>query len=362
MGGGLGYNRWAGRTCTNERPALDPPARDPIMTNSEQYRAAHQAAAWIDRTDRSRLRVAGPDRAKFLHNLTTNDIKRLAVGRGCEAFVTSPQGKTLAFVVAHALADAVLLRADSGGLDLALPHLRKYGIFDDVQIDEATGETREFHVLGPEAAAWLEGVGATLPESNDLASIETTAAGVGVLVVRESPSGVPGFTLIAPSSAADAPLAALRGSGLPALDAEVFEALRIEAGTPAFGRDVLEKNLPQEMDRDARAISFVKGCYLGQETVARLDALGHVNKILRRLVSRPGDPVPPPGATLEADGKVVGTITSSAASPGRGAGVALGIVRVSHSAAGATATWKRSGDAEAFVLAVDDPPLLPSRP
>lgn len=329
------------------------------MTNSEQHRAARDGAAWIDRSDRARLRVSGPDRAKFLHNLTTNDIKRLAVGRGCEAFVTSPQGKTLAFLVVHALPDALFLRADPGGLDLALPHLQKYGIFDDVQIDEVTGETREFHVLGPDAAAWLEGAGATLPESHDLASIETTAAGVGVLLLRESPAGVPGFTLIAPASDAPALLEALRGSGLDTLDGEAFEALRIEAGTPAFGRDVNEKNLPQEMDRDVRAISFVKGCYLGQETVARLDALGHVNKILRRLVSRPGDPVPPPGATLEADGKAVGTVTSSAASPDRGAGVALGIVRVSHSAPGATATWKRPGDAEAFVLAVDDPPLLP---
>ena len=332
------------------------------MTTSEQYRAARERAAWIDRSDRARLRVSGPDRAKFLHNLTTNDIKRLAVGRGCEAFVTSPQGKTLAFVVAHALLDAVLLRADPGGLGLALPHLQKYGIFDDVRLDEVTSETAEFHVLGPGAAAWLEGVGATLPESHDLASIETTAAGVGVLLLRESPAGVPGFTLIAPEPDAPALFEALRGSGLASLDGEAYEALRIEAGTPAFGRDVNEKNLPQEMDRDARAISFVKGCYLGQETVARLDALGHVNKILRRLVSRPGDPVPPPGATLEADGKPVGTITSSAASQGRGAGVALGIVRVSHSAPGAPATWKRPGDTEAFILAVDDPPLLPSRP
>jgi folate-binding protein YgfZ len=332
-----------------------------MTTNSEQYRAAREAAAWIDHVGRVRVRVSGPDRAKFLHNLTTNDIKRLAVGGGCEAFVTSPQGKTLAFVAVHALPDAILLRSNPDGMESALAHLRKYGIFDDVQIEDSSAETGEFHVLGPEAAAWLEGAGATLPEEDDLASIETTAAGVRLLLVRESPAGVPGFTVIAPTEDAAKLSEALRGSGLTELDAEVYEALRIEAGTPAFGRDVNEKNLPQEVDRDARAISFVKGCYLGQETVARLDALGHVNKILRTLTSRPGDPIPPAGATLEADGKNVGTITSSAASPGRGAGVALGIVRISHAAAGAVVTWKRPDDAEPFVLAVDAPPLRPSR-
>ncbi len=330
------------------------------MTNSDTYQAAREAAVWIDRTARARLRVSGPDRAKFLHNLTTNDMKRLAVGRGCESFVTSPQGKTLAFVVAHALDDAILLRADPGGLDLALPHLQKYGIFDDVALDDLTSETSEFHVLGPDAAGRLEALGASLP-GGDLAAAETTCAGVGVLIVRESPAGVPGFTLIAPSADAPALAEALHAAGLSAIDPEAFEALRIEAGTPAFGRDVNEKNLPQEVDRDARAISFVKGCYLGQETVARLDALGHVNKILRRLVGRPGDPVPPPGAALEVDGKAVGAVTSSAFSPGRGAGVALAVVRVAHAEPGSALTWTRPGDAEAFALAVDDPPLIPSR-
>ncbi len=328
------------------------------MTKLDQYRAARETAAWIDRSSRVRPRVTGSDRAKFLNNLTTNDVKRLAVGRGCEAFVTSGQGKTLAFVVVHALPDALLLRADAGGMDLALPHLRKYGIFDAVQIEDASAETGEILLMGPAAAAWLERVGATLPAADDLATSATRAAGVDVLLIRESPAGVPGFTLIA--AAGDVPklVEAPRGAGFPALDPETFEALRIEAGTPAFGRDVTEKNLPQEIDRDARAISFVKGCYLGQETVARLDALGHVNKILRRLIGRPGDPVPPAGAELTADGKAVGTITSSAFSPGRGVGVALGIVRVARASSGLTMTWKRTDDGSEFVLIVDDPPLL----
>src|SRR6185312_2283542 len=101
-----------------------------MMESPDAYRSATTQAALFDRTDRERLEVAGPDRLKFLHNLTTNDVKRLAVGRGQEAFVTSPQGKTLGYVTLLALDDRILVRADPGGLELTLPHLRKYGIFE----------------------------------------------------------------------------------------------------------------------------------------------------------------------------------------------------------------------------------------
>jgi folate-binding protein YgfZ len=141
----------------------------------------------------------------------------------------------------------------------------------------------------------------------------------------------------------------------------VFEVLRIEAGTPVFGKDITEKNLPQEIGRDARAINFVKGCYLGQETVARLDALGHVNQILRGLVFEPGSDCPPSGATLEDGDKRVGVVTSSAFSPARNASVALGMVRTSHAEPGTKVTI-RVGDGQAPIAAtVSDTPILANR-
>jgi folate-binding Fe-S cluster repair protein YgfZ len=97
--------------------AMPPPA--------EAYRAVTNGVGFLDRSDRVRLDVAGPDRDKFLHNLTTNDVKRLAAGRGCEAFVTSPQGKTLGYVSLLAGDDLILVRTNPGGLELALPHLQK---------------------------------------------------------------------------------------------------------------------------------------------------------------------------------------------------------------------------------------------
>jgi len=137
--------------------------------------------------------------------------------------------------------------------------------------------------------------------------------------------------------------------------------LRIEAGTPVFGRDVTEKNLPQEIGRDAQAINFVKGCYLGQETVARLDALGHVNQILKGLLLAPQASAPAPGSVLEANGKHVGFVTSSAMSPGWDAPVALAMVRSSHARAGAALVVKQHERPlpEDAAATVRDLPMLP---
>src|SRR4029079_12185489 len=106
----------------------------------EGYRGLVNGVGFLDRSDRVRLEVAGPDRAKFLHNLTTNEVKRLAAGRGCEAFVTSTQGKTMPDVILHITEDRILVRSDPGGMELALPHFRKYGVFDDVAIEDQTAE------------------------------------------------------------------------------------------------------------------------------------------------------------------------------------------------------------------------------
>jgi folate-binding protein YgfZ len=282
-------------------------------------------APWIDRSGRVRLRVTGPDRVKFLHNLTTNDVKKLGVGNGCEAFVTSPQGKTLGFVTLHAEKDSILLRADEGALEYLRPHFEKYAIFDEVTLDDLGPTTFERHVLiepgveriflgspgvgnlllsvskrelpenikhdilsSPRSRHWPGVSGLELPEPSELAARATTIGGRPVGLIRESPTGRPGLTLVGAREDEEAILngfvAACQWLSLTELVPAEFDAMRIEAGTPVFGRDITTANLPQEADRDARAISFTKGCYLGQETVARLDAMGHVNKILRGLL------------------------------------------------------------------------------
>ncbi len=335
------------------------------MQSLAAYNAAQQTAAWCDRSGRVRLEVAGPDRARFLHNLTTNDLKRLPVGRGCEAFVTSPQGKTLAYVKALACHDSILICTDPGGLALALPHFQKYGVFDEIVLEDRSETTFEYHLVGPKAEELIILAGGQVPEPGELAHAEATLADCPLLVVRESPTGRPGLTLIGARGSAGRVADLLRSLGqeheLQKLDDESFDVLRIEAGTPVFGRDVSERNLPQEIGRDDRAINFVKGCYLGQETVARIDALGHVNQILKGLQLEPDASAPASGSVLEADGARVGFVTSSAVSPGWKRAIALAFVRTALANRGASLMVRSKSD-EATILAcatVCDLPMIP---
>jgi tRNA-modifying protein YgfZ len=329
------------------------------MPETEVFQRIAECAGLFDRSTRCRLAISGPDRAKFLHNLVTNDVKRLPIGRGCEAFVTSLQGRTLAFVSIIAAEDAIWLGVDPGGLDALLPHLRKYGVFDDVSIDDRSASTFEYHLAGPAAEEVARRCAGQLPENVNLGHVQTELAGHPVLVVRESPAGLSGLTLIGNITAAGSIKSCLLSAGgdlgVTLAGPDVFDVLRIEAGTPVFGKDITEKNLPQEIGRDARAINFVKGCYLGQETVARLDALGHVNQILRGLVFEPASPCPEPGAPLEGDGKRVGVVTSSAYSPVRDSPVALAIVRTTHSAQGTRVMLSNRGTSIGAI--VSDLPL-----
>jgi folate-binding protein YgfZ len=333
------------------------------MDATGPYHPPGEGFGLIDRSDRARVEVTGPDRAKFLHNLTTNEVKRLAAGRGCEAFVTSPQGKTIGYVILLAAEDRILVRSDPGGLELALAHLRKYGVFDDVTIEDRRAATFELHLLGAGCEDLVRGAGGPVPEGPDYAHMFGEIGRLDchpVWVVRESPAGWPGLTLIGPANDAAVVLAELElasgVAGVPRLDPSDFEALRIEAGTPVFGKDVTEKNLPQEFGRDDRAISFVKGCYLGQETVARIDALGHVNQVLKGLAFESGCEGPAPGTILEADGQRAGVITSVASAPWRGQSIGLGMIRTSHATAGTRLQVAGpSGGAPAVATVVDLP-------
>ena len=284
----------------------------------------------VDRSNRVRIEVSGPDRAKFLHNLTTNDIKKLTAGKGKEAFVTTPQGKTLGFVTIHADETSMLVRSDPGTEGALLAHLNKYSIFDDVSCTDISDDTFELHAIGDPPIAGLDA------PAIELGMASTAIDDVSVRVIRESPAGAAGFSIIGPAMARLRILERLYGAAsteVRELSEAEFEAMRIAAGTPMFGKEITPDNLPQELDRDARAISFVKGCYLGQETVARLDALGHVNKILRRVEFPTLKEAPPPQTECETGGKSAGVITSAAISQAGGV-IALAYLKSAHASPG----------------------------
>lgn len=327
--------------------------------------ALDASAVLAERTPRAVVRVEGPDRSKFLHNLTTNEVKSRPSGSGFEAFVTSLQGRTLGLVTLLTLDDAVLLRTEADALPALLPHLGKYGILEDVSLDDQSLGSFELHLAGPRSAELLRAVGVeSLPEG-DLDHLPAEVAGASVRVVREGPLGRPGFTVIGRVDDLDQVRTAIeeagRSLGLVPVSPEAFDALRIEAGTPESAREVTDKNLPQELARDSRAISFTKGCYLGQETVARLDALGHVNRLIRGLVIEADAPPPPPGSQLLAGEKEVGRITSSAVSERTGRPIALGFVRTSHVPPGSSVVVRTEAGDE-FPATVSDLPIGLPRP
>lgn len=293
------------------------------------YQTLTSNAGWIDVGDRTQLEIGGADRAKFLHNLCTNDVKSLAPGAGCEAFFTNVQGKILAHVFLFADDDFIFLDTVPGQAASLLAHLDRYLIREDVRLIDRSSELGQTWLIGPR---WRQAI-AALTEASELDAVNERPLSHGRVTLAGAPTvltvagfGPGGAWLRYSRQHAGAIQQLLRNSAIPQCSGESLEALRIEARFPAYGRDISDRNLPQEVDRDRQAISFRKGCYLGQETVARIDALGHVNRLLRRIQFI-GESVPSAGAALMDGEKTVGEVTSAVWSPGLRSPLALAYVR-----------------------------------
>jgi tRNA-modifying protein YgfZ len=320
-----------------------------------EYLALTTAAGVVPLAGRTVLSIAGADRAKVLNNLCTNDIKSLAEGRGCETFLTNVKGHVVGFLTVHATADALVVETSPGQAEKVLPHIDRYVIREQVELADLSPDRVVLHAMGPEAGARLTGIlGREILESltagETMSTRSVTLGEHRLMLVRYDLRGTrdaeaAGFRLICPAESAGEVWRALRTSGFSACGQASFEAVRIRARFPEFGRDITDEQLPQEVDRDRLAISFKKGCYLGQETVARIDALGHVNKKLVRLRWEGAAAAPPAGLELTLDGKPAGQVTSAALVPGESAALALAYVRK-----GASGTRYASAAGEAVVL------------
>jgi tRNA-modifying protein YgfZ len=274
---------------------------------------ARTAAAWADLPSRGMVRAIGRDAAAFLDKFTTAAIAPLDPGSGTEGMFTDVRGWVIALAALLRTADGVLIDCDATVAARLRDHLEHYHIREDFVLVDASDSEHGTAVVGPEAARWLAArVGSRLPAA-PLHHAAVVCGGIAALVVAVDWFGVPGFVIRVAHDDAAALRAWLTTEGLPRASAAELDALRIEQRVPWAG-DIPEKTLPQELDRTARAISFTKGCYLGQETVARIDALGHVNRTLALVVVE-GDEVPPPGADVSCGSETVGTLTSSCASP-----------------------------------------------
>lgn len=303
----------------------------------DAYRKALESAALFDVSDRGKLEFAGPDAPSFLHNLCTNDVVNLPLGGGCEAFFTTAKAK----VVGRALiyhgrrgdnSDVLWLDTDPGQAERLLTHLSRYQIAERFDARDRTADFAQFHLAGPAAQTVLgQALGERVPDLPPLGHMERTFGERATCSARRhEPLGLPGYDIVCLKDRADEVRDRLTAAAATAGTADAYEVLRVEAGTPVVGVDLDENRFVVEAGR-ADAISYAKGCYLGQEPIVMArDRAGHVNRSFRG-VKLPA--TVPAGTKLFADGKEVGVTTSSVVSPRFGP-VALAFVRRGHEAPG----------------------------
>lgn len=333
---------------------MQPPDKQTLRV----YDSLHSSAAFFPLPNRTQIEITGADRTTFLHAFCTGDIKKLKPGQGCEAFITNHQGKAVGHVLVFCEEDRLLLDGGAGQTEAIIKHLDRFVISERVEFQDRTAAWPEILLAGPQSAAFLQAIFSTSSPAERLQHF-TTDFGTSRVRIRNVDflGPIPAFQLSFFAVPSDDPLARLWS--LPETEilsreirenhpahTDAFEIARIEAGFPLYGIDITEDNLPQEVNRNEQAISFTKGCYLGQETIARLDALGHVNRILTGL-KFPADANPRPGETIMQGEKKIAQLTSVAYSPKLQAPLALAYVRSIHATPG-----KRipHGDGEAEVV------------
>jgi folate-binding protein YgfZ len=287
----------------------------------EAYSAARHRSAFIDRSDRGRIVVSGADRASYLQGLLTNDIVALKAGSGCYAAYLTAQGRMIADLHVYELGDVELLVMSGDVKDSVLAKLDQFIFTEDVQLGDVTGTFAQIAVIGPEAARVVAAVMArvaadALRELPEHGNMRVEWDGGAAIVTRVTDTGEPGYDLYVDRTAVAALKIGLAAAGAVELDEPTTDALRIEAGVPLFHRDMDEETIPLEAGIEARAISFTKGCYVGQEVVIRVLHRGH-GRVARRLVGLTcdGEQAPASGAVIRSGERDVGKVTSSTISP-----------------------------------------------
>jgi folate-binding protein YgfZ len=272
------------------------------------YRALTQACGLVDRSERGKLALTGSDAKDFLHGQVTNDIESLEPGRGCYAAFLTHKGKMLGDLRVLDLGDELLLDTERVALQELFNMIRRYKLGRDVELHTRTLELGLLSLIGPQTETF------GLEREHDNRRDEI--GGQPVVLVRTDA----GVDVFVPPEGGDAVRAAL---GVPEVSEEVAEIVRVERGRPRYGAELDDGVIPQEAGLNERAVSFTKGCYVGQETVARLHYRGKPNRYLRGLrLSAPASP----GDELHLGEKVVGRLSTVVESPTFGP-IALALVR-----------------------------------
>jgi folate-binding protein YgfZ len=291
-----------------------------------EFQALASGCGVYDLRTRAKISLSGGDRVRWLNGMVTNNIRDLAPSRGVYAFLLNPQGHVLGDLYAYNRGEVLLVDTDRSQAEKVLAVFDKYIIMDDVEVANSSDTLAAIGVAGPDWRELLRRAGIDVPELATLQFVELEWQQVSLTVVRGDNPFVESFELwLAPENYEKAYESLVRAGAKP-VGSTAVELLRIASGIPRYGADIRERDLPQETEQE-RALSFVKGCYVGQEIVERIRSRGQVRRKFTGFDIH--GPLPALGAKIQADGRDVGEITSAASLPGANGdrSVALGYIR-----------------------------------
>jgi folate-binding protein YgfZ len=298
------------------------------MYSSDGYRALRSGKAFVRRADRGLLSVTGADRLGWLQGLLTNVVSSLAPGGSCYSAYLTPQGRMIADMRVVHLSDRTLLEVPGALAEALRARLDALLFAEDAQVRDATAEIDVIDVRGPHSAALIHGAAGVIGDAADTAIIA---------MVPDESDGVSGTTVFVNRTAWDTLRRALVDHGGVETTLETLDVLRIEAGKPLFLVDMDEHTIPLEAGLEKRAISFTKGCYVGQEVIVRVMQRGQ-GRVAKKLVGFlfPKDVTPRVGDLVRTDDRDIGRLTSVTRSPTLERPIALGYVHREFTDAGTT--------------------------
>ena len=303
------------------------------MAPSEEYALVRRQVGLLDRSDFGVLELTGRDRSSFLHALVSNEIKALGPGQGCAATLLDIHGKVQVVLFVWVADDRIFVVTPPAMAAKTAEALDHYLFSEKVAIEDVSREKALFVLAGPRARETSDRLTGARPPESPWSHVVAKLGDIPVrLVSGGGETGEAEVWIVCSLAEASRVREALAGTGVKPIGPEAFESLRIEAGTPLFGRDVDESVLLPEIPFE-NLLSHTKGCYPGQEVVVRIRDRGHVNRMLRGLVLE-GDQVPPQGAEIVVDDAAIGKVTSATRSFGLARPIALAFVRRQHAEPG----------------------------
>ena len=294
-----------------------------------EYQAVRSATGLCDLSPRGKLRMTGADRQRFLHRVVTNEVEELDAGEGVYACMLTPQGKIISDMTVYVRAEELLIDVEPGMEGILRETLDRYAIIDDMEIEDVTARYGLIGVYGrrsEECIRALAGPVGPLPEEGN-AEIEWN--GVPLTVARSRRTGETDYDIYVPAESREetwrALLAAEGDASCVPIGYETLEVLRVEAGIPRCTAELDDRIIPNEAVKD-RAVSFTKGCYIGQEPVVMMEHRGRPNRLLSGLVIE-GETLPGRNAVIQQDGKEAGWVTTAVHGRATDGIIALGFVR-----------------------------------